>query len=76
MKKKKDTDENESLETDNVILTAEDKQALVDKYIKKVKKTLGNDVVIGRASDLDLSYDFMVPPIPALSSLMGGTIKS
>jgi len=48
-----------------------DKKATIDKYLKDTRKKLGEEIDIGLASEMNLDYEFMIPPIPALASLMG-----
>jgi recombination protein RecA len=52
-------------------MDSKDKRAIIDKYLKSTRKKLGENVDIGIASEMDLDYDFMVPPIPSLATLMG-----
>ncbi len=50
--------------------TLQDKLDFLNNYIKTKTKELGDNVVIGMADDIDLTYKFMIPPIPALASLL------
>lgn len=41
------------------------------KFVKKQQKDNSEIVQIGFASDMDLDYGFMIPPIPTLAQLLG-----
>ena len=53
------------------MLTLEEKKKALSKYINNVKKELGDHVEMDIATNIDLDYKFMIPPIPSLAMLMG-----
>lgn len=52
-------------------LTLEEKVAKYRKYRRSLDKDLVDKVEVGLASEIELAYSFMIPPIASLSHLMG-----
>lgn len=48
-----------------------DKRAAIEKFIKTAKKQHSDVMDIDFASDADLDYGFLIPPIPSLANLLG-----